>query len=101
MKDRIQKYADAVASVARENPKLVGTILLILVVNPASRCIHDVNPKAGRMFDQVAPLVVTDVVDELGSAPQSSADAASSSSSSSSCASTAAGCDACGGAGGQ
>lgn len=65
MRERLKTYAEAFKAWAKANPMALRMLLLVLLVQPLSECAHAADPKAGRVFDAVAPVVVTQIVDAV------------------------------------
>ena len=65
MKTFLLSYRDAASDLAKRHPRLVLLVVSFLVANVGSQCAHRVDPKVGKVYDAVAPVVVTEVVDAL------------------------------------
>jgi hypothetical protein len=81
MREKFDSLKAALAEWAAKNPRLLLVLLTIAVVQPLSKCAHEVDPRAGRVFDAVAPMVATEIVDAVAESGTSSASASSSASS--------------------
>ena len=65
MKSYLLSFKDAASDLAKKHPVLLRMLVAFIIVQPLSQCAHRVDPKAGKVFDAVAPVVVTEVVDAL------------------------------------